>query len=121
MTNDLAAATSQAFSGAAPGTLIAFEAMGYTNLRVLPDGRVVALHPFLFTVGLVVGLTATHYQHRYCYPDAASAHAAITSWDGVGHPPGPWIKRKGLDGELANEQTFQGIPVRQETAGQPRV
>lgn len=114
MTADIDSDTTQAANRPSPTGLSDFEALGYRNIRTLPDGRVVGLHPFLFTVGLVVGLTPTGYDHRYCYPDAESAWAAIIHWDGTGHPPGPWIKRKGRGGEFPNPQTFKGIPVRED-------
>lgn len=88
-----------------------FEAMGYQQVRVLPDGRVIGLMSFLFTVGLVVDLTSEGYHHRYCYPDHQSGAAAIAIWDGTGDPPGPWIKRKGPDASYSNPLRFKGVEI----------
>jgi hypothetical protein len=62
------------------------------------------LMPFLYTVGLVVGITRRGYERRYCYETTTQAHAALLAWDGKGHPPGPWIKLKG---------TYEGVAVDQ--------
>jgi hypothetical protein len=44
------------------------------------------------------------YKGRYCYPSFAEAKSALLIWDGVGHPPGEWIKYKGEDGEFRREE-----------------
>ena len=74
---------------------------GYSNLRVI-DGKVCGLHVYLMTVGLVVGLNENGYERRYCYEHAQDACRALLSWDGRGHPSGPWIKCKGSCGDLLN-------------------
>lgn len=88
--------------------------LGYTEPKLLPDGRWCALMRFMFTAGLVVGIDERgNYDWRYCYERAEDASAALDTWDGTGHPSGPWIKRKGHpDGELSN--TFKGINVVEE-------
>lgn len=48
------------------------------------------------TTGLVVGLTASGYERRYCYEHEIDARKALASLDGAGHIGGPWIKCKGL-------------------------
>lgn len=82
---------------------------GYWSARMLPDGQVAALLKFNFTVGLVVGIDECAYKTRFCYPDAESASAALESWDGVGDPPGPWIKQKG--GVDRCNPKLSGIPI----------
>lgn len=68
---------------------------GYRAPRIL-DGKVVAYHPFLYTVAIVVGITEEgNYSHRYCYTEFSDMLHAFVSWDGTGHPSGPWIVRKG--------------------------
>lgn len=44
------------------------------------------------------------YAGRYCYEHAHEARAALVAWDGVGHPPGPWIKCKGYGIDLLNPE-----------------
>jgi hypothetical protein len=78
------------------------EQQGYFNL-VQRDGVWVGLHDYLTTRGLVVGLTAMSYERRYCYPDRASAFAALLTYEDTStHPAGPWVKLKGQ---------FEGQPV----------
>jgi hypothetical protein len=79
-------------------------AQGYFGLVKL--GAVwVGLHDYLTTRGLVVGLTDGSYERRYCYPDRASANAALSLYtDPIAHPLGPWVKIKGaLNGEIVDE------------------
>lgn len=91
-----------------------YEAIGYERVRVLPNGETAGLLRMIFTVGLVVGLDEFGYRTRFCYPDFNDAAAALESWDGIGDPPGPWIKEKGRGAERLNPSTFKGIPIRPE-------
>lgn len=93
-------------------------ALGYGHCRRLETGEVAGIAPFLFTVGLVVGITPSGYGHRYCYASEEDAIRALGSWSGHGHPPGPWVKRKGLTPELENS-AFMGIPVVAEPRPEP--
>lgn len=68
--------------------------LGYSHARQLPSGEWIALQAQLFTTGLFVGLTDYGYRTRYCYEQASDAVAACQQWDGLGDPPGPWIKEK---------------------------
>lgn len=72
----------------------------YTNVRVLPDGRICGLLKMMFTTGLCVDLDEDAYAYRYCYATTREASVALAAWDGTGDPPGPWIKRKGLGGDV---------------------
>jgi len=87
------------------GLTVEFEAFlasqGYVQLRVL-GMAVCGLRRFNFTTGLVVGLNFEGYERRYCYEHAADALAALATWDGQGHPGGPWIKCKGAGIDLLN-------------------
>lgn len=74
---------------------------GYTDLRRLPTGELAGVMRYLFTGGVVVGLTAGGYRTRYCYPTLEEAQQALAAWDGHGDPAGGWIKRKG-DREYLN-------------------
>jgi hypothetical protein len=68
---------------------------GYTHLRRLPDGRLCGLMSFIFTSGLMVGLSYDGYLLRYCFEHEEDALQALESWDGHDDPSGPWIKAKG--------------------------
>jgi len=68
---------------------------GYQSVKTLPDGRVIGVLPQFVTVGLFVGLDADGYSSRYCYEHSLHALVAAKTWDGVGDPPGPWVKHKG--------------------------
>jgi hypothetical protein len=54
------------------------------------------LQRYNFTTAVVVGLSEVGYERRYCYEHGGDARAALAVWDGAGHPPGPWIKCKGV-------------------------
>lgn len=74
---------------------------GYRELRLV--GRTVCgLRGFNFTMGLVVGLSFEGYERRYCYEHETDAASALSTWDGVDHPSGPWIKCKGAGIDLLN-------------------
>lgn len=74
---------------------------GYFGLRVL-GGKVHGLHMFAFTTGLMVGLSESSYERRYCYEREEDAAKALIEWDGQDHPGGPWIKCKGSGIDLLN-------------------
>lgn len=80
-----------------------FEEMGYTDVRWI--GEVMCgLMPMMFTTGLFVGLHDLGYDRRYCYENVEDATFAIITWNGKGHPPGPWIKCKGSCGDILNPE-----------------
>jgi hypothetical protein len=68
---------------------------GYLVLRRMPDGHIAGINKFLFTYGLCTRVDFTGYHARWCYECAEDALEALFLWDGVGDPPGPWIKQKG--------------------------
>jgi hypothetical protein len=70
---------------------------GYTNIIELQNGELAGLCKFMFTTGLVVGLTKHGYRIRFCFEFTHEAITALEGWDGVGYPPGNWIKAKGSD------------------------
>lgn len=74
---------------------------GYYNIREVPGRGICGLTGFIFTVGLVEGLTEFGYSGRYCYPREKILEAviAIEVWDGKDDPKGDWIKYKGEKGE----------------------
>lgn len=75
---------------------------GYVGTREIPGRGVCALYKFMFTVGLVYGLDDTGYKGRWCYDNVTDALTALITWDGIGDPPGAWIKYKGEGGERSN-------------------
>jgi hypothetical protein len=52
----------------------------------------------MFTVGIAV-MDADQWYARWCYDKRIEALKALTDWDGMGDPGGPWIKYKGRGGE----------------------
>lgn len=83
--------------------------MGYLWPRQLADGRWIALLPMLYTTGLFVDLDEVGYAYRYCYEHSHHAVADLQMWDGVGEPPGPWIKRKGRGGDHLNPRWLEEV------------
>lgn len=77
-----------------PNFIPALEAEGYYGFRQV-GGTLCCLYRMNFTHALVVGIDPAGYRYRYCYELESDAAAALASWTGEGHPPGPWIKRKG--------------------------
>lgn len=65
-------------------------ATGPILARRLDETRYVAIVPFLFTWGLIVGPTrcTLGYDDRWCYRTLSLALAAATVWDGTGEPQG---------------------------------
>lgn len=72
------------------------ESQEYENVKQLSTGEWAGTHYMLFTEGLFVGLDKTGYRTRFCYPRGGWAAKALAAWDGVGDPPGPWIKENGM-------------------------
>lgn len=77
---------------------------GCKGLTRTKEGSWCALLRFNFTWGLVVGLNESGYARRYCYEHEVDAAVALKSWDGAGHPKGPWIKCKGAGIDLLNPE-----------------
>lgn len=78
------------------------EKEGYKELREIPGRGVCGVFRFMFTVGVVLGIDSQGYKGRYCYGSEVQAMYAINTWDGIGDPPGNWIKYKGEGGERSN-------------------
>jgi hypothetical protein len=73
-----------------------WEPEGTTNMERMPDGKIVGVHRFIFTHGLMVGLTKAGYDYRFCYGSLVEAQGALRDWKEkgfVGEPTG-YIKRK---------------------------
>lgn len=82
------------------------EADGYGNLITISGEGVCGISEFLTTWGLVVGLTPHGYKRRYCFECRLDATLALESWRLLcgEHPPGPWIKCKGVGIDLLNPE-----------------
>lgn len=79
------------------------QANGYTSVRVFRASRapvVCAVKAFAYTTAIVVDLDLSGYERRYCFEHWNEAADALAAWDGVNHPPGPWIKCKGAGVDL---------------------
>jgi len=85
-----------------PMTAAEIEALGYFGPRLLPTGEWAALHRFLFTTDLIVGIDRFGYRTRFGYESAFDALNALTQWGGTGDPSGPWIKEKGQGRDREN-------------------
>jgi hypothetical protein len=60
----------------------------------------------LCTWGLFYNMTReSSGDGRYCFANMYQAITALATWDGVGDPPGKWIKHKGKSGEYNNPNT----------------
>lgn len=85
--------------------LAELEANGYHTVAVIGD-KIVGLHDYITTRGIVVGLDAIGYERRYCYQNRQEAAERFIEYAAGGsthgHPGGNWIKLKG---------TYQGRPV----------
>jgi hypothetical protein len=78
--------------------------LGFYRARQLPNGEWLALAPMMFTTGLCLvaepdpsDQVSNGLRTRFCYEHARDAEAAFLAWDGVGDPPGNWIKQKPED------------------------
>lgn len=76
--------------------------LGYEHIRFIEPRGFCGIIRMIYTVGLVSGLDQSGYQHRWCYPDWASASHALSEWNGISDPPGDWIKHKGKGGDYSN-------------------
>lgn len=79
----------------------------YIDIRELEDGTLIGFTRMAFTFAVVVNMDFTGYSHRYCYQAFTEAIKDFNEWSGVGHPPGNWIKRKGMNKDLKNPN-YQG-------------
>lgn len=91
---------------------------GYRYAAVIGD-TLCTVHPQATTFALMVGVNpddmGSGYERRYCYETAQDAIEALNTYTDVDeHPPGPWIKCKGIyQGhavDLLNPALFQPCP-----------
>jgi hypothetical protein len=76
---------------------------GYYQFKKVPNKGICGLQNFVFTTGIIIGLTPVGYYGRYCYSNRQEASDELTNWDGEGDPKGNWLKYKGEGGERENE------------------
>lgn len=75
------------------------EREGYLSLKLMKNGEWVGVMRMNFTFGVFVGMDEDGYRGRYCYERQIDAMFAAKEYEGIGDPPGPWIKYKGSDGQ----------------------
>ncbi len=76
--------------------------LGYRELRACGEAGLCGVKRFLFTEAVVVGISDSAYERRYCFETTKDALASLAAWDGVEHPPGPWVMCKGANINLMN-------------------
>lgn len=67
----------------------------YSDTREIEGRGLCGLEVFMHTTGIVWGIDEYSKAGRWCYEHHADAVEAFAAWNGVGDPPGPWIKYKG--------------------------
>jgi hypothetical protein len=75
------------------------EQQEYIAVRQCENGVWIGVSVQIYTFGLCVGLGEFEYKNRYCYEHLGECLKACRLYEGEGDPSGPWIKRKGEDGE----------------------
>ena len=72
---------------------------GFHCVKQLESGLEIGVIKMLFTWDLCYNINPNSmtqvYEYRYAYETEGEAVEALVHWDGEGHPPGNWIKRKG--------------------------
>jgi hypothetical protein len=76
---------------------------GYYEFKKVENHGICGLQNFVFTTGIVIGLTPVGYYGRYCYSSQSEASQELINWDGQGDPKGNWLKYKGEGGEREND------------------
>ena len=69
------------------------------------DGVIIGVLRFAFTIAIMYDVDVDGgYQHRFCYPYEYTKDClmAFEVWDGLGDPPGHWLKNKGWGVERRN-------------------
>jgi hypothetical protein len=89
---------------ATPPYITEFYGRQWAPVRLLEDGEFAPGYyahvvQMMFTCGVAIS-NSDWMPCRWCYKTRHEAVEALAAWDGKGHPPGHWIKFKGLGGEL---------------------
>lgn len=77
--------------------------MNYTNMRLLPDGRIIGVLRLLFHWTMHVDIDYVGYNDRYCFLTYSLAKQAFLDWNGQGDPEG-W-HRHPTTGRRVNPET----------------
>ncbi|ACT50894.1 hypothetical protein [Methylovorus glucosotrophus] len=88
---------------------MAFEGLGYTDLRILPDGTLAGLAKVNYTTCLMIGLSEYGYKGRFEFQSLDEAQDSLDIWDGKGNPPGNWITYHGIGGSRVNPYFFEAL------------
>ena len=96
------------------------EKQGYYNLKYILNQGLCGLFNFIYTVGLVCFIDEHGYVYRYCYEQRQDAIDDINIWNGDNHPSGNWLKRKGINGDLRNENYISCDTISQENYHQTK-
>ena len=79
---------------------------GFHIFKRFESGLEIGVIKMLFTWDLCYNINPNSmfdlYEYRYMYATEGEAVKACVLWDGEGHPPGNWIKRKGGGPEISN-------------------
>jgi hypothetical protein len=82
---------------------------GYGIHRLIPVVGWCALYRFGFNWSMLTDITEYGVGLRYCYENRENALVDIQNWDGVGDPPGDWIKVKGYGRDDLNPRFMTDV------------
>jgi len=92
------------------------EEQGYQYIEEKPNGLLVAITPFIFTLAIVYGFTSSgFYTHRFCYKSFVKTFNALSDWDGEGEPNG-W--HRGLVDGQPERKISEGRLLTRNSGGQ---
>lgn len=89
--------------------LALYEATGFIAKRDLPDGRYLAIVPFIYTFAIVIGTDVRFYDDRWCFHYLEDALRQFKTWDPMTTPePTGWHRhlssgRRRPEGDAARE------------------
>lgn len=92
---------------------------GYRRPRPIGDGRYAAIYRKAFTHAIVIGRFGDYHgvDDNWCYPDCASASAALDAWDGRGEPGG-WTRHPASGRRVAPPEGAHDNAGRRVAAGE---
>ena len=93
---------------------------GFHYVKQVDNRLEIGVIKMLFTWDLCYNINPNSmsdiYEYRYMYETEGEAVMACVLWDGEGHPPGNWIKRKGIHPEISNPNFKPKSPIKPTTA-----
>lgn len=81
----------------------------YMFPRYIPEVGWCALYRFGFNWSMLTDITHHGIGLRYCYETRNQALVDLQTWDGVGDPPGDWIKAKGYGRDDMNPRCMTDV------------